>query len=723
VSARPAGGWGRRALRYSAMFLLAAWTGCLIAVAVQLEAWSDSLSRTLLQIRADAVFRTRMVEAREPIPREWYRSKALALLEASESLHDDSRWAIFVPGSWPRFDNLKQRAAARIERAFNEIAVETMRRELYFRASELTGVPQDSLTAELLPGAGCAPPALNRTFDSRAAVGGGQRGSPQLIAVQEQLAALHELDRAVQALVALHGSGDAHPEHLRLLVRYTLGVELPGQLSRSVALFRSVLKPDDLTFASVGVPSLQQASRCSIAALMKALDARVYERDPLLAAEDFLAQRAVRLFAPAARPGPYGPTVQAYREVIAALDEQEALLAKGDYAWLRQASAGLGPTHESLLARIGDIGLLGPQAADQVRRQSAASQQRFRRQFGMVFGAGSAAGLQWQAEQGRLVLSPQRTALRDALAALLQEPFMTPPADHAIPESAAAPLSWDTGHLQQALSLAEVRRQFATRTLPAFPPAVRRSIGQFVQAHLAQQLQDVVVEAMRPAPEAGAPPTDAAAYRLQRDHLAKVQALFSDFGARDRADRLRALVAHDLVERLALAEERMWRSSIYTARLQHFGWWQGDTSAIHQAFGVTDNTTLRYLVAQQFNHFDEVGREAGLLLEYVDASTAAAPAVQRWQGMVAELKRYRAAAPDSSLLALERYLLWLGGDLYRANCLEKLWMAAPNPARADEFALRHGQIHRALLGRCAELRGAAYPASAPVLHPRGAPFG
>jgi type VI secretion system protein ImpL len=95
--------------------------------------------------------------------------------------------------------------------------------------------------------------------------------------------------------------------------------------------------------------------------------------------------------------------------------------------------------------------------------------------------------------------------------------------------------------------------------------------------------------------------------------------------------------------------------------------------------------------------------------------------VLRWEGIAAELRRYRAGAPDSSLLALERYLLALGPELNRSNCLERLAAAAPAGIRADEFGQRHRHIHNALASRCAELRS---PARAPA-SPRAAaiPFG
>ena len=700
--------WWQVALRALAAVVLGAWMAGLVMAAVQLDAWSSELTHTLLRLRADAVFRMRMAEGREPIPREWYRSKALALLAASEKLRDDTTWTLLVPGSWQPFDDLRQRVAARIERAFSDIAVETVRRELYFRASELTGVPQDPQTAELLDSADCRPPPVAAGVNGSDA----PQQLPEFIAVQNQLAALEQLDQAVQAMLALRRGGSGDADNLRLLVRFTLGVELPGHLSRSAAFFRTGLKPEDLTLAATGVPRMQQAARCSLLKGMNALDARLFDRNDLLAAEAVLAQHAPRLFSAGARDGAFAETVEGLREVVAALDQQEALLAQADPVWLRQADSSLGAEHESLLARAARIGLLGPEAVDQVRRQSGAALQQFRRKFNAVFGSGKEPALVWRQDRGRLMLSPQRLALRDGLVALLQEPYMAPPAYRAFPEAAPAPLSWNLHRLDEALAVADARQRVASDILPQFPPAVRRGIAQFVNGHLAQRVQDATLEAMAPAPGG---PFDAAAYGAQREQLARVQALLVNLGARSRADKLRALLSRDLVDRLALIEQAMWGLALYSDRTQYFGWWQGEGSPILQAFGVPDGQALRYALSQQFGRFDEFGREAGALLAYVDPSIASSPAVQRWQGMVGELRRYRAGAADSSLLALERYLLALGADMSRSNCLEKL-MAAPGAgAQSDEFAQRHRQIHQALMSRCVELRsppGTSEPAQA-----------
>jgi hypothetical protein len=119
---------------------------------------------------------------------------------------------------------------------------------------------------------------------------------------------------------------------------------------------------------------------------------------------------------------------------------------------------------------------------------------------------------------------------------------------------------------------------------------------------------------------------------------------------------------------------------------------------------VADGLTLKYLLAQQIAQIDESAHQAAAYLAFTDPATASTPTVARWQGMVADLARYRAHS-GGSLLALERWLVTLGPEIGRSNCAERL-SAAPAPQGADEFARRHQHIQRALLERCAQLRSA-----------------
>jgi type VI secretion system protein ImpL len=696
----------RRLVVRIATLLLAAWAIGLVVAATRLASWDDDLVRTLLQIRADTAFRINMAQRHEPISREWYHSKALALLKASEKLQDDSLWALFVPGAWRRFDDLRERVAARIEREFSEIAVETVRRELYWRTSQLTGVPQDETTGELAV-ADCKQPQPPASPDSGAPLNVAVQALPEYLAARDHIAAIAQLDGAVQAMVALQESRDvasADPDRLRLLVHYTLGAHLPGRLTRSAVLFSSGLKPWDAAQAALGLARLQQAVRCSLAQTMRALDKRVFERNDLLASEAELARRETHLLAPAGKQVAFDETVRSVRDVVAAIDAQQVVLSQGDYGWMYRGTPSLGPAHDALLAHVAKVRLLGPDTVLQLRRQSAGAMARFRTDFEAMFRRGAEPALVWHEETGQLVLSTQRIAWRDALVDLLQQPFMVPAGDAVWPVAAPMQLAWDAQKLDEALAIGEMRRRFTKESLPKFPHAMRAPIARLVDGQFARIAQERVAEAMITDGRAAAVP-EGAAYASQRSQLARLEALLVSLGARTTAEKIHAMVSHDLVDRLALAEQDLWHSALYAPRTGSFDWWQGERAPQWTAFGAADGPGLRQAFAQLVATIDARATAVSAYLAHTDASAAPSPTVLRWQGIAAELRRYRTGKADSSLLALERYLLALGPDFSASNCAARLAASAPQGGNDDEIARRHLHIHQALAERCAQLRG------------------
>ena len=700
-------------VRGAALALLAAWAVGLVAAAVQLAAWDRETVQVLLQIRADRAFRVRMAERREPIPREWYRSKALALLVAGDRLHDEGRWTVFLPGAWSRFDDLRQRLAQRIEREFSEIAVDTIRRELDERAGQLAGVARHPATGELLTAGDCAEPALAPSFFQS-----GSRGAelPELRTVLVHLDQIEQLDRAVRALEELQspGSGDG-AEPLRLLVRYALAAEPPERLSHSASRVRQALRPAERAQHGLRTARLQHAVRCSLGKRMALLDARLFERSDLLASEQQLAPHLAGFLRPAAGR-PLAETLERWHAMVALIGDQERLLEAGDSGWLRGASRSLGPAHDAALARVARVGLLGSEAVQQLSQQSGRALQRLRGQLATSLGAGLEPALVWREGEGRYVLSPQRRALRDRLAALLQEPFMASPGDAVFPDAPPGAIAWDLQRLDGALELAQARRRFRAEQLPQFPPAARSGVAQVVDRQLARHVEHATALALLTT-SADAPP-DLAAWGAQQRQVARVESLLVQLGARDRALLLRSLVAGDLVARLGVAEQALAQSDFASPRLQDFGWWTGEGSPLLAALGVMDGLTLRHVLAPQVNRLEAAVQRVAPLLA-ASGAIAGEPAVQRWQAAAADLERYRAGRGDGSLAALERTLVSLGPELTAANCLDKL-AAWPPAAGVDPFAQRHRQLRDALRQRCAQVRTAPHPGHVPEPAPAAA---
>lgn len=697
-----------RAARWAAVLVLGGWSIGLLVATVQLGKRNPELAKALSQIETDANYRARASERGEVIPSDWYRAKTLSLLAAIEKLGTDKAWTFFMPGAWDVFDNLDERVAERIEREFGEIAINTLRRELYARAADMTGVSQDGSTSELIIGGECAAPA------GFAAIAGAPRKAslavedlPEFAAILQYLTAVERLDQAIVSMVRLQKPSQNEANDLRLLVKYTLGAELPGNMSQSIRFFRGSDVPGSISPAAISVMHIQQAVRCTLGKGMNALDQRLFTNNDLLVSERLLTAQSARLFAPDARLGGYAQTVGGYREVLGAIKDQESLLATGKGGWMRQSGLNLGPAYDAALLRITQSRrLLGPEAAEQARQHAVTEFQKFSTEFYARFGAEGQSGITWQDKDARFALSVDRLALRDALTGLLAQPFMTPPGDREIPEiMAQSILVWDTSRLDQALALSDAHKRFMGESLAKFPPATRASVAAFVNLQFARLISDQAIEALsisgRTDPGAVA---DAAAFDASRGRLIKVQALLTELGAKGKADNLRSLISQDAVARLRQVDDSLNQSELYAIRGRDLSYWLGDRGPLLQAFGVPDAPGMLQYLALQFSRAETLGRQSEIYLASLDSAAVDAQLARRWQAINRELERYRLKNPNGSLIVYEQFLLTVGADIDRANCQEKLAGKAPAGRPTDYFAERHLQVYNALLKRCNELR-------------------
>ncbi|HEX6241507.1 MAG TPA: hypothetical protein VFZ61_11455, partial [Polyangiales bacterium] len=350
-----------------------------------------------MQLNADAQFRAR-AQHRDAVDPEWYRRKALSLLSATERLHRDTAWTLFVPGSWQLFDDLEEQVEARIGREFGEIVVETIRRELYARTSQLTGVPQVRGAGDLQLDAECQSP-IPQSLDRK--LGATAEDLPEFVAIADYVGAVERLDDAVQAFLSLQYAG-GQPEQLRKLVGYTLNTDMPGTLARGVRMFHG---PEEVNLQPALMQSrLQWATRCSLAKAMSALYARLLQTNDLFLLEQGLAERSAGLFDARARPAAFDRTLERYRAVHGLLEDQHKLLAKGRNEWMRSGSLHLGPAYQDLLDRIARTRLLGPETVAQLQNQSGAAFAEFRRQFEHAFGSQGEAGIVWLESEQRFGL-------------------------------------------------------------------------------------------------------------------------------------------------------------------------------------------------------------------------------------------------------------------------------------------------------------------------------
>lgn len=692
-----------RALRWTAIIFLGGWGVGLGFATWQLHQHNKALVTALSQLQSDAQYRTRAAQSGSAIPSAWYRNKALSLLAMNERLRTEGTHSIFMPGSWRLFDDLNEKVIERIEREFVDIAVNTLRREMLGRVSQLSGVEQEDSTGNFILGSSCGlPPSFATLADNPRKNGLLVENQPEFGALQSYLASVDQLDIALQSLERLRQPSASNAEDLRVAVRYALGAELPADVSRSLRYFRQAAAESNSLTIPLG--PVQDALRCSLVKASSMLDSRLFSSNELMVSEQLLARQLPEISGNSS----FARTVAGYRSLVAAIKDQEDLIATGKGGWMRQPELALGQSYDKTVERVAQNRLLGDPAAEQLRNRSKFAFQKFRTEFNLRFG-GPQTGLVWQEKEGRFALSPERSSLRDALTSLLSQPFMTGTRDRDIPAlPGRSVIVWDVARLDQALALGDVRKRYVAEGLATFPSGVRAGIESMLNTHFAQLVVDNVSEAagiqdVRTSMTSSFFESQTAAFETSRQRVIKVQTLLTDLGAGGRAQELRALTSRDALERLRLVDEVFTQSELYTMRGKDFKGWSGDRGPVLAAFGVTDSASLTAYLGQQFERTESLGKMAEAYLVALDPADAGSVLAQRWQSINRDIERYRLKNPNSSLLLLEQFLGTLGADIDLASCASKLAGKSPANRSGDYFADRHSQIYSSLFARCFEL--------------------
>ena len=693
--------------RWGAFVLLGVWGGGLLVATVQLHQRNPELVKALAQIEFDANVRARASERGEVLPAEWYRNKTLALLSEIEKLGTGKAWTFFMPGSWSMVDDLDARVTERIEREFGEIAINTLRRELYTRASELTGVVQDESSSELIIGGECNAPAgfaalTNAPHKATLTM----EDLPEFAALLQYLTAVEQLDQAMMSMVRLQKSNQNEAEDLRKLVKYTLGAELSGNMTQSLRFFRGAEDSGGISPAAISVMHIQQGVRCSLEKATNALDQRLFLNNDLLVSERQLASQSVRLFSTDGRVAGFVETVSGYKEMLAAIREQEALLGTGKGVWMRQPNLNLGPAYDAALQRITQSRrLMGGESAEQAKQHASVAFTKFSNEFSVRFGLDSNTGLVWNEKDQRFALSTSRMALRDSLNGLLAQPFMTQPSDREIPSYVSqSTLLWETPKLDSALALAESRKRYLAEAVQKFPQHNVAGVTAFVNSHFSRLMSDQVLDAMSTTGRSDpGSMSEATAFDSARARLTKIQEVFYDLGERTKADNLRSLMSQDALQRLRQMDGKMSQAELYAIRGRDFSYWAGDRGPVLQAFGVPDGAAMQQYLGLQFSRMESLGRQADIYLAAMDGVASDSQLSRRWQAINRELERYRLKNPNGSLIAYEQFLVSVGAEVDKTNCAEKLLGKNPGSRANDYFAEKHIQVFNALQKRCAEL--------------------
>lgn len=690
----------------------------IIVTTIQLQRVLPALGEGLEGLKRDAQYRSQASSAGERIEFEWYRRTALQLMIGLEelqsrrltnmvSMYDVAVINPFMPGSWPIFDNLRERARNRIKEEFAEMGVRTLQQAIYRRTAELTNAPLNPVTNRLTGGAtDCDGPAAgNAALPSAAAATLAVENMNEFVTLQAYATAMARLDASVGAMQRLKSPNKDSAKDLRLLVSDMLGADLPGDLQASVFLFRDAAVADG---SLIDRDAVATAARCGFVKASLALNHKLFSENALVHGEERVveAKNAVlNLFGGKASPNST-EVIAAYRKLLDALTAQKALLASGHGSWLVQDELKLGASHDKLVRQFAANKLIGPEIVAEVERKSRDDFARTREQFLALFGQGSEIAITTGGKDGGLSLSKDRLALLSAVEHLLNQPFMQPAVGDALEATARGTLlNWDNEQLARAVKLGDGRRKYLTDDLPKFPNDLQEAVKDVIDYQYALRLVDITGHAYSPADTdnltTGSGASAWSAFELASSHVRKLVALLKELSQDGEARTLQAILANDAAVRLRLLNTELQEARAYQV-LDDSDDARPEQRSTLNLFASGAGDVTDYL-NQQLARLQALSAQAQLLRAALPAESRGSIDLARWNGMARELELYAAKDPKGSVGKLERFLTELGRELDAPACLATL-KANEAPKRATNFfAERHAELHRAISRRCLAL--------------------
>jgi type VI secretion system protein ImpL len=705
-----------RAMKWATISIAAVWGVGLIVSDIRINGKVQAMTATLNQIAHDRADLAAKQARGDTMPPEWYRQKSQTLIATMERSDEQGLWAVFMPGSWPAFNDLPGRLQREYGRVFSEIAVATLDHELQQKISALTGVTHVAQAGTV------------SASDCSAYTGAsGQAATHPTLTVEETqefqllsqfLSGSEHLETALDTFKKLRQTGRAEPDEFRNLIHYTLGVELPGEYQRSLRYFRESLRGNPGT--SDILSQSQNLLRCAYVKTADRLYQRLYEHNDLITVDGDIATLRHSLFERTTDDAALDDrqTLAGYRTLLDKLDEVESLINSAHGGWVHEKTVNLGPAYDALLQRVSHLSALGPDMVDRTTRLADVDFGLFAVQLGVAVTDNPNSTVQWSDKDKRYALKPDYIALRAGLTALMAQSFMAPGNGKTLDgiHASQGGYDWDLKLLDQALALQDARHKYIDDSLPLLPVATRESVLTFVDRRFAEHVVGLVADAQSTPFGTSGDASDLQTesdpsllnFDAARPRLVRVLGFLDDLGATQERRQLVDIVATDASTRLRVIDDALRRTEPFSVRDGNFSWWQGDRNPVLVGYGVSDPVGLTQYLAQQFSHIEALSQDAAPLVALLQGTgqhgDQTSLIVQRWTSIAHELERYRTKNPNSTLAQLEQFILSMGSDLDRHNCIDRLAGHASTTRSGDYFSDRRNQLFAKLQTRCYELK-------------------
>jgi type VI secretion system protein ImpL len=402
------------------------------------------------------------------------------------------------------------------------------------------------------------------------------------------------------------------------------------------------------------------------------------------------------------------------RGLSEAIARAEADLAMPEVAWMTRAE--LGEPFLDLLASIRRSQVMGEAAAVALEARWRAEYLSLRER--LYASATPSTGPLLLRDRKKLTLDPKVIELKALVDAFLAQSYvrLERKGEIGLPTVRATRTLWDDEELVQADRLAEPYRAYVGSNLALFPADLRDHMRGMAHEQLELSMRYLVAHARRVETS---PRTAATSIQIQADLSSEIANLkraidplrgvlstYASLGLSRGDIELRSALAaqgDDLLERadLLLDADRLYAADEKLSR------WRGPEPPAFAAFSVDSEEMLAaYLKAQRARVEELAQQYAALpvaLLEAVAAgpTQASSARLNRWQRILAELRKYEIMSPGNSVKLLESFIQNDMMTEAAASCQDALSRATGGGG--DYFLFKRALLREALRRRCAWL--------------------
>lgn len=693
----------------------------------------------VLRDTASGVRETReRIAAGQDLREEYLEEKALQFLQGMASIDASRYGSVFLPSSWVSPFNRDLRSF--IVAAYDDIVFQALGMELEHRAESLVRSRRPvTFTEELavpVPlsegGLTGAPPAEAEEGFGPAAEGPLEEelpladdfvaaaaeilpvgDTPELAALRDYVNGLAELERQAHSYNDLKSSQNLHD--LAALVSYLFGASVPDSFFESSRLYQQALHR--VHYEPFDPKKYQGEAVLTARLLAHELYGRLYRNNPVLVQLRLLAAEMDQIGARADDRDVNRPAV--LRRLSALVAESQRLLARPEIAWVSRPDLALGEPFDKILDSVRSSAFLGREIEEEIRGLGSEEALRL---HGSIAGLSTAytGPLAQQEGPGKpWRISPRVTVVETALNDLLNESFMHLESRSSLRTSIArgTQLFWDTRLLLEAAALYKPYEEFLANGLLKFPPSLRGPLQTAARKRLSAKMMERIAQAqdLRAAPDAGEAFLErniqAQVENLETagQPLADLVSIFDRIEDPEDRDLLSGLTTAQAFDLLRSIDRLLQAETPYVPKGGTFEWWSGEKAVALAAYEAGDpEELLAYLDAQRSRlgqiadqYADPVLRVIGGKARYRDPGMRSL--INKWEGILAELRKYESKKPGNSVAALEG---WIAADLTAIdanNCARALAPRRLDQNPGDFFLQTRSALRRQLYLRCQEL--------------------